>query len=45
MNLARYMQLVDRNGVVSYKGHNFTASPYGLINANKAFKFVPSENR
>ena len=28
-----------------YKGHNFTASPYGLINANKAFKFVPSENR
>ena len=28
-----------------YTGHNFTASPYGLINANKAFKFVPSENR
>lgn len=28
-----------------YNGHTFTASPYGLINANKAFKFVPSEER
>ncbi len=28
-----------------YKGHSFTASPYGLINANKDFKFVPSEQR
>ena len=28
-----------------YNGLTFTASPYGLINANKAFKFVPSEER
>lgn len=28
-----------------YNGHTLTASPYGLINANKEFKFVPSEQR
>lgn len=28
-----------------YKGHSFTASPYGLINAPADFKFVPSEER
>jgi len=28
-----------------YNGHTFTASPYGLINANKGFKFTASERR
>ena len=28
-----------------YKGETLTASPYGLINANKEFKYAPSERR
>ena len=28
-----------------WNGLNFTASPYGLVNANKDFKFTKSEDR
>ncbi len=28
-----------------YKGESFTASPYGLLNANNGFKFTNSEGR
>ena len=28
-----------------YNGHNFTASPYGLINTHINFRLIPSERR